>query len=54
MSCASSGDPAGELDEHAVHAAAVLDVEVAVEHRTLCGLEALVAAECDVLLQASP
>ena len=42
---------AGELDEHAVDAAAVLGVQVGVEDVALGGLDADDLADLDVLLQ---
>ena len=50
-SWASCGVAAGHLDEHAVDAAAALDVQVAVEHVAGAGLEPHDAAELDLLLE---
>ncbi len=45
------GRAAGDLDEHAVDAAATLDVLVAADDVAVGGLDALDVAEADVLLE---
>ena len=51
MSWASASSAAGQLHEHGVHAAAVLQVKVAADDRRLRSLEADGLAEGDVLLR---
>ena len=51
MSWASCGAAVGQLDEHGVHAAATLDVQVALEHVAVGRLDAHDVAELDLLLE---